>query len=81
MAGSNEPAAPRVSGGRSTAPSYGHSRREMTEGGTGRQIPSLLDLLFSEPLTYPSTLDRRSPSYVEGRWSPSLAHLCRKIAG
>src|SRR5262249_39432180 len=38
--------------------------------------------LFSEPLAYPSTLDRlpsfRSPSYVEGLWSPSLGALCEK---
>ena len=37
--------------------------------------------MFSMPLAYPSTLDRRpplrsrrSPSYVEELWSPSLAH-------
>jgi hypothetical protein len=37
--------------------------------------------MFSMPLTYPSTLDRRPPaahirrasSYVEGRWSPIMA--------
>src|SRR4051812_41704154 len=43
--------------------------------------------MFSMPLAYPSTLDRRPlvahirerlPSYVEGLWSPSLARCLEK---
>jgi hypothetical protein len=45
--------------------------------------PAVRRTMLSKPLAYPSTLDHRPPdaqsgwptSYVEGLWSPSLAHI------
>ena len=71
-----EPAAPRVSGGRSTGLSYGHGRRahrppsispagEIDAVARGRpsSVASVRSTaLFSMPLAHPSTLDRRPPA-------------------
>jgi hypothetical protein len=40
--------------------------------------PAVGRTMFSKPLTYPSALDRRSASFVEGLWSPTLVTLGEK---